>query len=74
MFTLDPPVLIAANSQTKGMCMSISLFGYVLLAVVTLLAAYLAGVSKVEPPLEHYEAPAGEGSGPSVAEVSTGEG
>ena len=54
--------------------MSISLFGYVLLAVVTLLAAYLAGVSKVEPPLEHSEAPAGEGSGPSVAEVSTGEG
>ena len=33
MFTLNPPVLIAANSQTKGMCMSISLFGYVLLAV-----------------------------------------
>ncbi len=32
--------------------MSISLFGYTLLAGVVVLAAYLASVSSVEPPLE----------------------
>jgi hypothetical protein len=56
------------------MCMSISLFGYVLLAVVTLLAAYLAGVSTVEPPLERYRPPAeGDCCSPGTEE-SAGEG
>ena len=54
--------------------MNISLFGYVLLAVVTLLGAYLAGVSTVEPPLEDYEPTAGDGCCPSEVEASTGEG
>ena len=49
--------------------MNISLFGYVLLAVVTLLGAYLAGVSTVEPPLEDYEPAAGDGRCSSELEV-----
>ena len=35
--------------------MNISIFGYILLAGVTSLAAYLVSVSRVDPPLESYE-------------------
>ena len=35
--------------------MNISLFGYILLALVAVLAAYLASVSRVELPLERDE-------------------
>jgi hypothetical protein len=35
--------------------MNISIFGYILLALVILLAAYLMSVARVEPPLESYE-------------------
>ena len=37
--------------------MNISIFGYILLAGVALLATYLVSVSRVEPPLELYKPP-----------------
>jgi hypothetical protein len=54
--------------------MSISLFGYILLAAATLLAAYLAGVAKYEPPLEHYESAASDVRCRSGADGSSAEG
>lgn len=35
--------------------MSITVFAYILLAALLLMAAYLVGVSSIEPPLEHYD-------------------
>lgn len=35
--------------------MSITVFAYILLGMLALLAAYVVGVSSVEPPLEHYD-------------------
>ena len=35
--------------------MSITVFAYILLGMLSLLAAYLIGISSVEPPLEHYD-------------------
>jgi hypothetical protein len=54
MFSLDSAVVMPAVQSNQGMNMSISLFGYTLLAGVVVLAAYLASVSSVEPPLELY--------------------
>ena len=58
MFNLMPVDLMYSFQLDQGMIMSISIFGYILLAGVILLAAYLVSVSSIEPPLEHYRPPA----------------
>ena len=62
MFILIPAVVIDAHEFALRMTMSISTFGYILLAGLSLLAAYLVGVAEVEPPLEQYEPPTIAGS------------